>query len=159
MRRAQLCIPLPGILASAGVCLAMISPLTLAGCSSSATNPSNGPTTTASQAPLPQLLTWTDTASDSASADVLLDGALAVNDAGCITLGPAILVAPPGSTVLSDGSGITIINQGEVQFGHSPTNLAGGFADITGAPGEPSGLAECQSSSKPETQYVIVRGA
>ncbi len=104
----------------------------------------------------PKLLTWAQTASGNPMTDALVAGELAVNDAGCVTIGSAILLAPPGSSVLADGSGISLAGHGEYPFGQSVQNLRGGYGDIAGTRADPAGIDGCRSHASPEKEYAGV---
>jgi len=52
-----------------------------------------------------------------AGSDAVVAGALGVNEAGCFTIGEDVLLAPHGSTVIADGTGIDLPGVGEVGIG------------------------------------------
>jgi uncharacterized protein DUF6281 len=62
--------------------------------------------------------------------EALVSGVLRVNDAGCFALGHQILVAPPGSTVGSDGESIVIPQLGRFAIGDTIRG-GGGQSDAT----------------------------
>lgn len=119
--------------------------------------PTAGGTTAGSAQPT--LLTWTQAASSSPVTDALVAGKLAVNETGCVVIGSAILLAPPGSSVLADGSGIGLAGRGDYRFGQSVENLRGGYGDIAGTAADPDGIAGCRSHASPEQEYAIVWGS
>lgn len=110
----------------------------------------------ASAADLPRLLMWTPPPGDSgARHQALVSGKLAVNDAGCVTLGSSILIAPPGSTVSSDGTSVRLAGHGRYSFGTEVSGLSGGYGDM-GRGDDPDSAASCRSASHPERDYVVV---
>jgi hypothetical protein len=134
---------------------AVLSLAALTACTAQEPPQPTGANTTTTPAQ-PKLLTWAKTASNSPTPDALVAGKLAVNDAGCVTIGSALLLAPPGSSALPDGSGISLAGHGEYRFGQSLQNLRGGYGDITGTATDPAGIAECRSQANPEQEYAVV---
>ena len=63
----------------------------------------------------PRLLTWPE--GPKAGMDALVVGVLRVNEAGCFAIDDQILVAPPGSTVSSEGRSIVIPRLGRFSIG------------------------------------------
>lgn len=131
----------------------LVAVTALAGCYSiPAVSPSAPPAT----GPMPTLLTWSKNPTSDFRTDALAGGVLGVNDAGCFTLHTEILMAPPGSAALPDGTGVEMAGYGIVHIGEEIRNLPAAYWDIT--PGEPSapGIAECLSASAPEKEYVVI---
>jgi hypothetical protein len=135
----------------------VMTTMSLAACTGEATPQPTAGTPSATPGPA-QILTWTHTASDSPTTDALVSGTLAVNDNGCVTIGAALLVAPPGSSVLADGSGVSVSSLGEHKFGDTLQDVSGGHFDITGTAADPAGISECLSSVSPEHEYTVVWG-
>lgn len=86
----------------------------------------------------------------------LVSGELGVNDRGCVTLGHAVLLAPPGSVVLSDGNGINLAGRGELHWGERVSGLGGGYGDYPVDATEHADLAGCRSRVHPEREFVGV---
>lgn len=98
----------------------------------------------------PRLLTLDDPPGPN---DILRDrnisGTLAVNESNCYTLGHRILVAPYGSTILDDGSAITMPGIGTFAVGdHIET---GG----SGAPKVKKDWLTCRVGNRLEDAFVI----
>lgn len=142
----------------AALLAAVISLVSLSACTPQGSPQPTGNSTTAGSAQ-PRLLTWAQAASGSPVTDALVAGKLAVNDVGCVVIGSAILLAPPGSSVLADGFGISLAGRGEYRFGQSVENLRGGYGDIAGTATDPDGIAGCRSHATPEEEYAIVWGS
>lgn len=104
----------------------------------------------------PRLLTWTRRSGQTAITDALVAGRLAVNDAGCVTVGHALLLAPPGSSVLTDAGTVRLAGHGEHPLGQLVRDLPGGYWDITGTSSDPAGITECRSHASPEQEYAVV---
>lgn len=128
---------------------------TMTGCAGGNPPPADAtaPTATTVQ---PRLLIWPKLTNSDAAVGALVNGKLAANDVGCVTVGSAILMAPQDSSVSTDGSSINIAGRGEFRLGDQLPDLPGVFLDITGKGTDPTGITECRSITKPEHEYVVV---
>jgi len=80
--------------------------------------------------------------------DAAIGGRLWVNDSDCFTLGDAILVADPGSTVLEDGSGVDLPGFGVVKIG-TRINGGGGYYDYESVADVPDFARDCVDDARP----------
>lgn len=133
--------------------VALIAVTAFAGCSAI---PAASPSVPAPTGPLPTLLTWSRSPGNNNRTDALASGILQVNDAGCFTLHTEILIAPPESTVLPDGTGIDLAGHGVVHIGEDVQGLTAAYGDITPEEPSPPGVTECLSASAPEKEYVSI---
>jgi hypothetical protein len=97
------------------------------------------------------LLTWLGQLGPTMEALVL--GPTAINEAGCVTLGGRVLVAPPGSTIDSSGTRLHIESVGDFGLG-DPVEASGGYLSASElGPTPPAGYATCLNE-----EFVIVGG-
>jgi hypothetical protein len=78
---------------------------------------------------------------------------LEVSDAGCFALDGELLVAPHGSTVLPDGSGIDIPGLGVVKVGET-IDGGGGHSEYATESEVPAKMRDCMPG--PPFQYVLL---
>lgn len=89
--------------------------------------------------------------------DASTSGVLGINDAGCVTIGEALLMATAGSSVLPDGSGVRIEGYGEYQFGDTVSDWGGGEADLAApATDYEAPVIDCISKTEPETVMWVL---